>query len=107
MAGLMGTYVYNSDDGDPYRIRMDTSNAIAVDATAEAGPSNLPGRYRPRYILCKHPTNGRERKITVPDPTDAKWLGTDNAITLVDFSVFPSAAVAHVILGRVGEKRYG
>jgi|GEM_PF-4836827 len=107
MAGLMATYTYTSDDGNSYRIRMDTSNAIAAGATAEAGPANLPGRYRPRYMLCKNATTGRERKITAPDPTEAMWVGGDNSIDLVDFSTTPSAVVSHVILGRVGEKRYG
>jgi hypothetical protein len=107
MAGLMNTVEYISDDGSTYRIRMDASNATAISATPVTGPANLPGRYRPRYILCKLLSTGRERKIICPDPTSALWLGTTDAITLVDFSTTPSTSQAHVALGRVGEKRYG
>jgi hypothetical protein len=103
----MNTVEYVSDDGVTYRIRMDTSNATAIGATTATGPANLPGRYRPRYILCKHPTNGRERKIVAPDPTEALWLGSVDAITLVDFSTNPSTNQGYTALGRVGEKRYG
>lgn len=107
MAGLMGTYIYTSDNGSDYLIRMDVSNAAAVGAAPGTGPTNKPGRMKPRYLLAKHPTTGRERKIVCPDPTEALWLGTADAISLVDFTTTPSATVVYTALGRIGERRLG
>jgi hypothetical protein len=107
MAGAMGTYTYNSDNGNAYRIRMDVTNATAVGAATATGPTNKPGRMKPRYILAKHPTSGRERKIICPDATQPIWMGTSDAITLDDFSVRPSAPVLYTALGRIGERRLG
>jgi hypothetical protein len=107
MAGAMARFTYTSDDGNDYRIAMDASNAAAVSAVANPGPTNKPGRLKPRYILCKHPTSGRERAITVTDPSIAVWLGTSDTISLVDVSVFPSVSTAYNVLGRIGERRLG
>jgi len=109
----MARYTYLSDNGQSYRIAMDSSNATAVGAVANPGPTNKPGRLKPRYILCKHPDTGRERAITVTDPTNARWIGVDGAppgfdtIALVDFTTSPSTTTTYTILGRVGERRLG
>lgn len=113
MAGPMARYTYNSDNGQTYRIAMDSSNASAVGAVANPGPTNKPGRLKPRYILCKHPTTGRERALTVTDPAAPVWAGLDgeppgiDTITIHDFSVFPSVATVYNVLGRIGERRLG
>ena len=105
----MGLFDYVSDNTNTYHIRMDVSNATAVGATASATGevADKPGRLKPRYLLAKDTTSGRERKITCPDPTDGVWTGGTTTITLVDSHVFPSAAVVYGISGRIGEKRYG
>jgi hypothetical protein len=105
----MGLFDYVSDNGETYHVRMDASNAAAVGASAAATGevADKPGRLKPRYLLAKDTTSGRERRITCPDPTDGTWTGTSTTITLVDSHVFPSAAVSYGISGRIGEKRYG
>lgn len=107
MAGAMGTFSYTSDNGTVYRIRLDAGNAAALGATPAVGPSNLPGRTKPRYVLLQHPTTGRERKIVACNIADPVWLGTDNLVTITDFSTEPSAPVEYVALGRIGERRLG
>jgi hypothetical protein len=107
MAGSMGRFTYQSDDGNAYVIRMDVSNATAVGNTAATGPSNKPGRMRPRYILARNTSTGRERKLVICDPTNALWVGGDESVTITQFGTTPSTDLPHDILGRVGEKRYG
>ena len=104
MAGPMGRFEYLSDDGDTYTIRLDASNAAAVGATASTAPVNLPKRYRPRYILARHPTSGRERKIVVCDPAQGLFVGSTATISLPDFAA-TMAATTFNVAGRIGEKR--
>jgi hypothetical protein len=104
MAGTMGRFVYTSDDTVAYRIRQDVSNAAAAGNVSSALPPNLPGRYKPRYILAAHPTSGRERKIVIGDPTNAMWVGGTTTISLPDFAA-AMAATSFLVRGRVGERR--
>jgi hypothetical protein len=98
MAGVMGEFVYVSDDGVSYRIRMDASNAAAVGATAAGTEPTKPGRTHPRYLLARHPTTGRERRITVTNPVGA-------TIVLPDFNAL-MAATNFLVEGRIGERRF-
>jgi hypothetical protein len=108
MAGALSLRNYVSDDGNTYVVRIDTSNAVAVSAAAAAAGSrpNLPHGYRMRYLLAKHPTTGRERRIHVNDPSVALWVGGASTISLVDYDTTPAAAATYTVSGRVGEKRY-
>jgi hypothetical protein len=105
MAGATTRVEYESDDGSAYRIKQDASNATAAGNAAATSPTHLPGGYHPRYILATHPTTGRERKIIICDPTSALFVGGTNSITLEEYSGTHSAAVAHAVLSRVGERR--
>lgn len=105
----MGLFDYVSDNGNTYHVRMDVSNAAAVGASAAAtgAVADKPGRLKPRYLLAKDTTTGRERKITCPDPTDGTWVGGSTTLTLVNVHNFPSTADVYGISARIGEKRYG
>lgn len=105
MAGQMTHSDYLSDDGGHYRIRQDSSNATDVGNTTATVATHLPGGYHPRYILCTHPTTGRERKVAIGDPANALWVGGDISVDLWDFTTNPSAHVAYAVLSRVGERR--
>jgi hypothetical protein len=61
----------------------------------------------PRYILARHPTTGRERKIVIGSPTNPLWLGSgagSGTITLPDFNSLMDPTV-FVVMGRIGERR--
>lgn len=106
MAGFMSVYDYVSDDGNTYRIPMDVSNAVAVGATSATTGTPKPGAMKPRYLLARHPTTGRERRITCPDPTNILWVGNGSiqTISLTDYNT--NAAVNFTIAGRMGERRF-
>ena|SRR5215216_585380 len=104
MAGPMGYFNYVDDAGATYVIKLDASNASAVGATGASPPQTLPKRTKPRYVLARHPTTGRERRITVPDPANAVWTGTGGTLGLPDFAA-GMASAAHQIMGRIGERR--
>jgi hypothetical protein len=105
MAGASTHVDYISDDGSTYRIKMDSSNATDVGNVAATSSVHVPGGYHPRYILCTHPTTGRERKVIVGDPTNALFVGGTNTVNLWDFTTNPSAHVAYAVLSRIGERR--
>jgi hypothetical protein len=105
MAGVMARINYVSDDGNTYVVRQDASNQAATGNLAATVTTGLPGRHRPRYILARHPTTGRERKIVVGSIANAMWVGGTATITLPDFDD-DMAPVVYNIAGRIGEKRY-
>lgn len=104
MAGAMGKFEYISDNGNTYVIRLDASNAAAVGAVASALPANKPGRLKPRYVLAKHPTTGRERRIIVCDPANGLYTGDTATVSLPDFGA-SMAATNFNVAGRIGERR--
>ena len=114
MAGKMGKFNYISDDGTTYTVREDASNAAAqASHVASVSRPNLPHGYVERYLLAvddhdvtggRTPTNLR-RRVSINDVTDPLWTGGTANITLPDFTVTPSVAVAWAITARIGEKR--
>jgi hypothetical protein len=105
MAGPKSSVDYVSDDGNTYRLRMDSSNAAHAGNGAATATVGLPSGYEPRYVWAQSPSGGR-RKIIICDPTNALFVGGDSAMDLIDFSTQPSAIVSHTVLSRVGERRY-
>jgi hypothetical protein len=106
MAGPMGWFVYESDDGNSYQVKQDASNAAAAGNAAAGTEPSLPHGYIPRYVLIKHPTTAKERRLMIGDPANAMFVGSDSTVTVEEFSGTHSAAVEHNIQGRVGERRY-
>lgn len=106
MAGSMGPYDYVSDDGNTYRVRLDDTNAAAVGAVAATTGLAKPGTHHVRYLLAQHPTTGRERKITCPNPDNILWVGdgTQQTISLRDYDT--NLAVSFLVAGRIGERRF-
>lgn len=105
MAGVMSRINYVSDDGNTYVVRQDASNQAAAGNLAATVTVGLPGRHRPRYILARNPTSGRERKIVVGASTNGMWTGATATITLPDFDD-DMTPVTYNIAGRIGEKRF-
>jgi hypothetical protein len=106
MAGALTRINYISDDGVTYNIPQDASNATAAGNVAATGTAQKPGRTKPRYVLAQHPTTGRERKIVIGDPTNARWVGGTATLTLPDFDALMAPTV-YQIRGRIGEQRLG
>ena len=105
MSGPTMRIQYLSDDGSPYRVKQDASNAAAAGNAAATSTVHLPGGYHPRYVLATHPTTGRERKIVIADPANALWVGGTSTISIEEFSGAHSTTMAHAVLSRVGERR--
>jgi hypothetical protein len=106
MAGTMGAYNYVSDDLNTYRVRLDDTNAAAVGAAAATTAVPKPQSMHARYLLAQHPTTGRERRITCPNPTNTLWVGdgTVQVISLRDYDT--NLAVNFIVAGRIGERRF-
>jgi hypothetical protein len=96
---------YVSDNGVTYVVRQDASNQAAAGNLAATVTAGLPGRTRPRYILARNPTSGRERKIVIGAIANAMWVGGTTTITLPDFDD-DMTPVTYDIAGRIGEKRF-
>jgi len=105
MAGTMARVVYVSDNGTSYSYHMDASNATAVGAATATTEPDKPGRTHVRYLLARHPTTGRERRIPCPDPANALWTGSPGAtIALTDYNT--NSSVNFTVAGRIGERRF-
>jgi hypothetical protein len=98
---------YTSDDGNVYPVGIDAGNAAAAGFVASAAGSipRLPKNYKMRYVLLRHPTTARERKLYCPLATTAAFVGGTTTVTIEDFTTSPSAPVAYIPSGRVGERR--
>lgn len=107
MAGTMGYFQYVSDDGNTYKVKLDSSNSTTMGATAETGGAAgtdpwYPRGWQLRYVLAENADHGR-RKVAAPNPADTHWTGGSNTLPL---EVVGSAlAVDFNITARIGEKR--
>ena len=102
MAGPMGFFNYDSDDGNTYRVKLDASNTTALGGAASSNFNWYPRGWVLRKILCENATYGR-RSVPAPDPTDAHWVGTTNTVALDVAGV--ATAPTFNITARIGEKR--
>jgi hypothetical protein len=102
MAGGMGFFVYTSDDGNDYKVKLDSSNTSSVGGAAATAEPWYPKGWVTRKILCSNATYGR-RSITAPDPADAHWVGGTNTVALQVAGVATSPTFD--ITARIGEKR--
>jgi hypothetical protein len=107
MAGLRGTFLYHSDDGSTPSVSLDASNALAGGFVPTPTPPNKPLNMKMRYVLVRHPTSGRERKVYCALPTNAHYIGAGGeTLAIEDFSVSPSTVTDYIVTARVGERRY-
>jgi hypothetical protein len=98
----MGYFNYKSDDGNTYRMKLDSSNATSLGGVTATATNWYPRGWVGRKILCFNAEHGR-RSVTAPDPADAHWVGTANILPLeVVGSILP---VDYTITARIGEKR--
>jgi hypothetical protein len=86
MAGSISYQVYQSDNGQNYAIRMDRSNALAVNASASATPAALPAielpkNIKPRYALYTDATGNIKRKVVLLKPSDVAALVANASLT--------------------------
>lgn len=86
MAGSLSYQVYTSDNGQSYAIYCDKSNALAVNASAQAVPASLPPvtiprSIRPRYALFRSDDGKVSRKVPLLKPSDVSALAADLSFT--------------------------
>lgn len=101
MAGGMGYFDYVSDDGNTYRVKLDSSNSSSVGAGASTNSNWYPRGWVMRKILCFNAQHGR-RSVPAPNPADPHWLANNTLPLEVVGSILP---VDYTITARIGEKR--
>ncbi len=91
MAGSIADFKYFDDDGTPWLIRIDKSNALTTGTgfvaltQADLTLNYLPRNLEPRYVVCKHPTRPISRNIYCAHKDAAIWKGTQSTVSLTDF----------------------
>lgn len=107
MAGSLETFVYTTDAGDRYLVRLDESNATAAGfpeaVTADINLPALPNRIKMRVVNCKSDT-GISRRIPVPNVTSDIWNGTTRTINLIVVTGLTGSSKPFTISSRTGEK---
>jgi hypothetical protein len=107
MAGLRGWFLYHSDNGTAVSVSLDSSNAMAGGFVPTPLPPNKPLNMKMRYVLVRHPTSGRERKVYIAAATNAHYTGEGGeTLAIEDFSTSPSTVTDYLVTARVGERRY-
>jgi hypothetical protein len=97
--------VYISDSGVTYQRKSLDIVATALGNTAEAlgAHPRLPSAIKPRYILGKDTTTGREVRMIIGDATNTLWT---TATTVAYPNPRTTGTRTLSIAGRVAEKRY-
>lgn len=103
MAGTVSAYVYTSDNGTDYALRMGDAGAAAQGSVGATTEPALPKSIKPRHLYVEYTTY--RRKVPITDPTDTQWTG---ASATWSAKVFPTDAspVSWAIRGRIGERRF-
>jgi hypothetical protein len=98
----MGRFVYTSDDGVDYKLKLDADNTSAVGGVAATAEPWYQKGWVPRYLLASNATYGT-RKVVCPDPTNAHWVGGTGTLALAVAGV--AVSPTFTISARIGEKR--
>jgi len=91
MAGSLADFKYLDDQGRPWLVRIDKSNALATGTgffaltQADLALDYLPRNIELRYVNCRHPTRPINRKIYCQSTSAAIWTGTTKTIVLTDY----------------------
>lgn len=103
MSGAMSHYVYNSDDGNAYRIKLPVWVAALQTAVAATTEPSKPGSYKPRRRYLRNTSSGKEHSVVVLSASDTLYtsaFGTAYSIPTLG----SGTATALVGGGRTGEK---
>lgn len=91
MAGSLADFKYLDDNGNPWIVRIDKSNALANGTgftpliQQDLGLSFLPRNLELRYVVCTHPTRPIKRDIYCHSLSAPLWIGTITTIELTDY----------------------
>lgn len=104
----MATAVYEqyiSDNGTTYQRKSIDVVATALGNTAEAlgAHARLPSQIKPRYVLGKDATTGREVRMIIGDPANTIWT---TATTVAYPNPRTTGTRTLNVAGRIAEKRY-
>jgi len=102
MAGPLGHFVYVSDDGNSYKLKMDASNAAVGGGVAATTETEYRRGWYPRYILAES-SAGKRRKVPICDPASGVWTGATATVALEEVGV--TGTVTYTVTGRFGEQR--
>lgn len=99
---------YVSDDGNTYQRRTYADLVTPLGLTSEAlgAHPRLPNNIKPRYVLARDSSTGREHKLRGVSPTNAMFVGTAATVGVPDPENRGTGTINLNVAGRVGEKRY-
>lgn len=107
MAGSLETFVYTTDSGTKYLVRLDESNATEAGfpqaTNADLTIPALPNRVKMRYVNCKS-ESGITRRIFIPTVSSPFWQGTNRTLNLIVVTGLNGSAVPFTTSSRTGEK---
>lgn len=107
MAGSLEVFVYTTDAGGRYLVKLDESNATAAGfpqaVSADGNLPVLPGRIKMRVVNCVSET-GIRRRIPVPTVTSDLWKGTTRTIGLIVVTGLTGSEVTFTVSSRTGER---
>jgi hypothetical protein len=98
---------YVSDNGSTFQRKTLTDVAAALGNTTEAlgAHPKVPSSIKPRYVLGKDATTGREVRLIIGDPTNTIWT-TATTVSYPNPNNRTGTARTLNVAGRVAEKRY-
>ena len=91
MAGSLADFKYLDDEGNPWLVRIDKSNALTTGTgfvpllQQDLGLKYLPRNLELRYVICKHPSRPISRDIYCQSLAAAIWTGIVPTIVLTDY----------------------
>lgn len=103
MAGSIKYFVYTTDDGADFSIKLDESNTEFINAGVQDFPNGgilifgLPRNIKPRYLRFRSPDGRTTRKCVALTPTI--FAGVTAATTLPN----PNGGADLVLTAKVGE----
>lgn len=107
MAGSLEVFVYTTDSGARYLVKLDESNATAAGfpqaVAADINLPVLPNRIKMRVVNCVSET-GIRRRIHVPTVTSDFWTGVTRTVGLIVVTGLNGSEVQFTIASRTGEK---
>jgi hypothetical protein len=98
---------YVSDNGTTYQRKSLSDVATAIGNTTEAlgAHAHLPANIKPRYVLGRRASTGRETKMIVGSITNTVWT-TATTVTYPDPDNRGGTGITLNVAGKVAEKRY-
>lgn len=91
MGGSLADFKYLDDDGNPWLVRIDKSNALTTGTgfmplvQQDLALKYLPRNLELRYVICKHASRAISRDIYCQSTSAPIWTGITPTAILTDY----------------------